>query len=39
MHVWKIGLKIEDDDDDDDDEGLSIEITISLWNSLFDVHQ
>ena len=38
MHVWKIGLKIEDDDDDDDDV-LSIEITISLWNSLFDVHK
>ena len=38
MHVWKIGLKIEDDDDDDDDV-LSIEITISLWSSLFDVHK
>ena len=39
MHVWKIGLKIEDDDDDDDDDVLSIEITISLWSSLFDVHK
>ena len=38
MHVWKIGLKIEDDDDDDDDV-LSVEITISLWSSLFDVHK